>query len=158
MKHNLMIREPELYFDNIHKELDDFLRDTFFARNFMHPAEIIKNDTLKPAIEVVQCKDNYKVRVQLPGVKKEDIEVELDNDFMTITAETREEEREENEQKKYYTTEFRYGKYKRTIYFDTPVKAEEAAADYTDGILSITVPKEHPQTREPKKLKINGTE
>jgi len=156
MKHNLMIREPELYFDNIHKELDDFLRDTFFARNFIHPAGILKNDTLKPAIEVVQCKDNYKIKVQLPGVKKEDIEVELDNDFMTITAETREEERDENEQKKYYTTEFRYGRYKRTIYFDIPVKAEEATADYADGILAITVPKEHPQTREPKKLKING--
>lgn len=155
MKHNLMIREPELYFDNIHKELDDFLRDTVFSRNFPHPLESVKNAILRPAVEVVQCKDNYKVKVQIPGVKKEDIEVELDNDFMTITAETREEERKEDENKRYYASEFRYGKYRRTISFDKPVKAEDATADYKDGILTIIVPKEHEEVREPRKLKIN---
>ena len=95
MKNNLMIKEPEVYFDNIHRELDNFLNDTVFSHHFPHPIETIKNAILRPAIEITQCNENYKVKVQLPGVKKEDIEVELDNDFMTITAETKEEKREE---------------------------------------------------------------
>ncbi len=94
MNHDLIVREPELYFDSIHQELDNFLRDTFFTHSFGHPLNIIKNSIMRPAVEVIQNKDNYKVRVQLPGVKKDNIEVELDNDFMTITAVTQEEKEE----------------------------------------------------------------
>ena len=91
MKHDLIVREPELYFDSLHQELDNFLRDTFISHTFSHPLNVIKNTILRPAVEVIQNKDNYKVKVQLPGIKKDDIEVELDNDFMTICAQTHEE-------------------------------------------------------------------
>lgn len=157
MKHDLIVREPELYFDSIHQELDNFLRDTFFTHTFGHPLNIIKNVTLRPAIEVIQNKDNYKVKVQLPGVKKDDIEVEMDNDFMTITAETREEKEEKKEDehnKRYHTSEFRYGKYQRTISFDQAIRADEAAALYKNGILTITIPKQNTETKEAKKLTI----
>ena len=56
--------------------------------------------TWRPAIEVKQNDKNYKVKVQLPGVKKDDIQVELDNDFMTITAEIQEEKAENRKKKK----------------------------------------------------------
>lgn len=158
MNHDLIVREPELYFDSIHQELDNFLRDTFFTHTFGHPLNIIKNVTLRPAVEVIQNKDNYKVKVQLPGIKKDNIEVELDNDFMTITAETHEEKeqkQEEEHNRRYHTSEFRYGKYQRTISFDQPIKSDEATADYKDGILCITIPKQKIETKERKKLTIN---
>lgn len=161
MNHDLIVREPELYFDSIHQELDNFLRDTFFTHSFGHPLNIIKNSIMRPAIEVVQNKDNYKVRVQLPGVKKDDIEVELDNDFMTITAVTHEHKEEKQEQDhnaRYHTSEFRYGKYQRTISFDQPIKSEESKASYKDGILCITVPKQKIETSKPKKLEIETKE
>lgn len=161
MKHDLIVREPELYFDSIHQELDNFLRDTFFTHTFGHPLNIIKNVTLRPAIEVIQNKDNYKVKVQLPGVKKDNIEVEMDNDFMTITAETREEKEEKQEEEhnaRYHTSEFRYGKYQRTISFDQAIKADEATADYKDGVLTVTIPKQKIETKEPRKLTINSKE
>jgi len=161
MNHDLIVREPELYFDSIHQELDNFLRDTFFTHSFGHPLNIIKNSIMRPAVEVVQNKDNYKVRVQLPGVKRDDIEVELDNDFMTITAETREQKEEKQEQDhnaRYHTSEFRYGKYQRTISFDQPIKSEESKATYKDGVLCITVPKQKIETSKPKKLEIETHE
>ena len=161
MSRELIVREPELYFDSIHQELDNFLRDTFFAHSFGHPLNIIKNVTLRPAVEVIQNKENYKVKVQLPGIKKDNIDVEVDNDFMTITAETHEEkeEKQENEQNaRYHTSEFRYGKYQRTISFDQPIKAEEADAQYKDGILTITVPKQKIEETKPKKLTIKTQE
>lgn len=159
MKNDLIVREPELYFDSIHQELDNFLRDTFFTHSFGHPLNIIKNAILRPAIEVIQNKDNYKVKVQLPGVKKDDIEVELDNDFMTISAETHEEKEETQEAEhnaRYHTSEFRYGKYQRTISFDQPIKADSSTATYKDGVLCITVPKQNTEATKPKKLTINS--
>ena len=157
MRHNLIVREPELYFDSIHQELDNFLRDTFISHTFGHPLNMIKNTILRPAIEVIQNKDNYKVKVQLPGIKKDNIDVEIDNDFMTICAETHEEKDEEKQDennKRYHTSEFRYGKYQRTISFDQPIKSDEAQAEYKDGILTITIPKQNIETKEPKKLEI----
>ena len=157
MRHNLIVREPELYFDSIHQELDNFLRDTFISHTFGHPLNMIKNTILRPAIEVIQNKDNYKVKVQLPGIKKDNIDVEIDNDFMTICAETHEEKEEDKQDennKRYHTSEFRYGKYQRTISFDQPIKSDEAQAEYKDGILTITIPKQNIETKEPKKLEI----
>ena len=83
--------------------------------------------------------------------------VELDNDFMTITAQI-EEEKEEKEQKekneRLHTCEFRYGKYMRTISFDHPIKVEEADAEYKNGVLSIKLPKQKVEEAKTKKLEI----
>ena len=158
MKHQLIIREPDLYFENLHKELDNFLRDTFSSHAFAHPLNLRKITTWRPAIEVKQSDENYKVKVQLPGIQKDNIVVDLDNDFMTITAETHEEKEEEKQEKKnerLHTSEFRYGKYMRTISFDQPIKVDEAVADFKNGVLSITVPKLETASKEPRRLHIN---
>ena len=157
MKNDLIIREPELYFDSIHQELNNFLRDTFLTNAFANPLNIKKTSIWRPAIEVRQNNKNYKVKVQLPGVNKDDIVVELDNDFMTITAEIQEEKEEKKEDEKNercHTSEFRYGKYQRTISFDAPIKADEAAAEYKNGLLVITIPKQKTETTTKKKLEI----
>ena len=157
MTHDLMLREPELYFDSIHQELNNFLRDTFLTQAIANPLNIKKMATWRPAIEIKQNDKNYKVKVQLPGVKVNDINVEVDNDFMTITAEIQEENEQKNEEEKnerYNTSEFRYGKYQRTISFDQPVKIDEAKAVYKDGLLSITVPKQKIENKKPHTLEI----
>ena len=77
---------------------------------------------------------------------------------MTICAQTHEEKEEKQQEEhnlRYHTSEFRYGKYQRTISFDQPIKAEDATAEYKDGILTITVPKQNIETKQPKKLTIN---
>lgn len=156
-----MIREPELYFDSIHQELNNFLRDTFLTNAFANPLNIKKTSIWRPAIEVKQNDKNYKVKVQLPGIKKDNINIELDNDFMTISAEIHEEKEEQKEEEKntrYHTSEFRYGKYMRTISFDQPVKADEAKAKYKDGILTVTVPKQEIETHTKKIIEIKDDE
>ena len=157
MKTDLILREPDIFFDSIHNELNNFLRDTIINPAFSQQLPMKKVSTWRPAIEIKQSDKDYKVKVQLPGVNKDDIEVELDNDFMTISAKI-EEEREEKEQEdknmKYHTCEFRYGKYKRTISFDHPIRAEEANANYKNGILTIKLPKQHIQEAKTRKLEI----
>ena len=157
MKSELILREPELYFDSIHNELNNFLRDTVLHPAFSHQLSMKKVSTWRPAVEIKQSEQEYKVKVQLPGVKKDDIDIEIDNDFMTITAEI-EEEKDEKEQKdknlKYHTCEFRYGKYKRTISFDQPIRSEEASANYKNGVLTITLPKQKIEESKARKLEI----
>ena len=158
MKTDLILREPDLFFDSIHNELNNFLRDTVINPAFSHQLTMKKVSTWRPAVEIKQSEKNYTVKVQLPGVNKDDIEVELDNDFMTITAKI-EEEKEEKEQDakntKYHTCEFRYGKYKRTISFDQPIRTEDANAMYKNGVLTINLPKQHTKEVKTRKLEIN---
>lgn len=142
MKSNLTIKEPELSFDSIHQELNNFLRDTFMESAFSHPLNLKKMSTWRPAIELKQNDKEYKVKVQLPGVKKEDINVELNNDYITISAETKEEKEEKGENEKVHTSEFRYGKYIRTVSFDNPIIGDKCVADYNNGVLMITLPKQ----------------
>lgn len=157
MKHDLILREPELYFDNIHNELNNFLRDTILNPMFSNPLSIKKNSVWRPAVEVKQSDKEYKVKVQLPGVKKDDIEVELDNDFMTISAKIEEENEQKEEHEKnlrYHTCEFRYGKYQRTISFDQPIKVSESKAEYNNGVLTICIPKQQIEESKTKRLEI----
>ncbi len=157
MKTDIVLREPELYFDSIHNELNNFLRDTILHPHFANPLMIKKKSIWRPAIEVKQTDTEYRVKVQLPGVNKDDIDVELDNDFLTVSAEIEEENEQKKEKEineKYHTCEFRYGRYQRTISFDEPIKAAEAFAEYKNGVLSITIPKQQIEKTKSKKLEI----
>lgn len=155
MKHELMIKEPELSFESIHQELNNFLRDTFFDSPLLSPLNLRKISTWRPAIELKQTEKAYTVNVQLPGVNKEDINVELENDYMTVTAEVKEEKKKDvTEPEKLHTSEFKYGKYVRTISFDNPIKVNDSNAEYKNGILTITMPKQKMEKTHTKKLTI----
>lgn len=154
MKSDLMLKEPELSFDSIHQELNNFLRDTFMESVFSHPLNLKKMSTWRPAIELKQTDKEYKVKVQLPGVNKEDIHVDLNNDYMTVSAEIKEEKDTKSENEKVHTSEFRYGKYIRTVSFDNPIKSNESVAEYKNGILNITMPKQKIEKTQAKRLSI----
>ncbi len=154
MRHNLILKEPDLSFDSIHQELNNFLRDTFMESAFSHPLNLKKISTWRPAVELKQTETEYKVKIQLPGVNKEDIDVELTNDYMTVTAEIKEEKNKKDEAEKVHTSEFRYGKYIRTISFENPIKADASVAEYNNGVLNIKIPKQKVEKTKTKKLTI----
>lgn len=156
MRNNLMLMEPELTLDNLHQEFNDFLRNTFLESPFA--SQSYKGMlTLIPAIELKQTSKEYKVKVQLPGVNKEDINIDLTDDSLTISAETKQEKSENKEteaHEKIHTCEFRYGKYARTIHFANPIKTDGSSAEYKDGILSIVIPKQKVEKATTKRLTI----
>lgn len=157
MRNNLILKEPELSFDSLHQELNNFLRDTFMETSFMSPLNMKKPAIWRPAIELKQNEKEYSVKVQLPGVNKEDINVELENDYITVTAEIKEEKKGEKEaegNEKIHTSEFRYGKFARTISLENPIKVNESKAEYKNGILNITMPKQKVEKTQTKKLEI----
>ena len=68
--------------------------------------------------------------------------------------EEKEEKNEDEKNLRYHTSEFRYGKYRRTISFDQPIQADEATAEYKNGLLTIKIPKREEKHAESKKLTI----
>jgi HSP20 family protein len=92
-----------------------------------------------PALDVYENKDSLIVRAELPGLKKEQIELSLHENTLTISGE-RKSDRQESEGES-SRSERVFGKFQRTVTLPKPVEANKVAARYTDGILTVTLPK-----------------
>lgn len=91
-------------------------------------------------IDVSENENAYTVHAEIPGVRKEDIHVTIDNDQVAISAETR-NERAVKEGERVLRSERYYGKVHRSFTLGQPVDQEQAAAQYHDGVLELTLPK-----------------
>ena len=95
------------------------------------------NDIMKTDVKVVG--DNYLLDISVPGYDKENIKLELERGYLTVTAEKNKEVNSDGE--KYIRREISYGKCSRTFYVGDNITEDEIKANYKNGILSITVPK-----------------
>ena len=93
-----------------------------------------------PAVDVSETKDCIEVRSELPGMSKDDIEIEVAKGVLTIKGEKK--ETEETSDRSYHHREVRYGTFSRSFSLPTEVKADEAKADFQDGVLVVSLPKE----------------
>lgn len=98
-----------------------------------------KEDVMKTDIKL--SGDNYVLEIDVPGYKKEDIKLELERGYLTITAEQN-SENVEGDNEKYIRKERYYGKCSRTFYVGDSISEDDIKANYKNGILSVTVPKE----------------
>ncbi|MFV1957067.1 MAG: Hsp20/alpha crystallin family protein [bacterium] len=104
---------------------------------------------LTPAVDLVDTKDDVIVKVELPGIKKEDVDITLSDGLLTIKGEKK-VENEEKEGSRYYF-ERRYGSFTRAIALPAKVKPDKIKAKFTDGVLEVKLPKaEEEKTREIK--------
>jgi HSP20 family protein len=91
-----------------------------------------------PQIEVFQNNDQFTVRADLPGLTKDDIKVEVTDQFLAISGERK--EAKEEKQEGFYRSERSYGSFYRQIPFPEGAKTENAAATFHNGVLEITLP------------------
>jgi HSP20 family protein len=113
--------------------------ENFFGRDFDSILDSAWKGTVIPAVNISQTKDAYKVEVAVPGMKREDFKVEVENDVMTISAESQEEK--EDKGKKYTRREYSYNAFSRSFVLPEGVKSDDLKATYKDGVLSIALPK-----------------
>lgn len=92
-----------------------------------------------PAVDVLDEKDHIVVKAELPGLAKEDVQVDLTDSTLTIRGEKRQEK--EVKEKNFYRREREYGSFSRAIRLPTEVKTGEATAVFKDGVLEIKLPK-----------------
>ena len=140
---------PAVFGENL---FDNFFDNNFFSgRNPLygkHEKDIMKTD--------VRDKDgNYEVFVDLPGFKKEDVTLNLENGYLTITAE-KGLEKDEDEKGSYVRKERWSGSCSRSFYLGDGVRAEDIKAKMEDGILTLTFPKEVKKLPEKNTILIEG--
>lgn len=103
-----------------------------------------------PALDLYQNNDNVVAIVELPGMRKEDIEISLQDGMLTIAGERKAESGQEEGATR---TERFTGKFRRSITLPTRVDANKVNATYKDGILSVTLPKA--EEAKPKQIQVN---
>jgi len=103
-----------------------------------------------PAVDITEGDNEFIVKVELPGVKKDDVKITLESNILTIKG----EKKQDGEEKKqdYHRVERSYGAFQRSFNLPTAVKAEKIDAVYNDGILSISIPKA--EEAKPKQIEV----
>ncbi len=110
-------------------------------------------DTWTPEVETFQRGDELVVRVDLPGLSKDQINVEVTDDAVVIQGERREES--EDEREGFYRSERRYGSFYRTIPLPEGAIADNAKATFRDGVLEITMPTPPREAASGRRLEIS---
>ena len=104
-----------------------------------------------PALDMFEDKDNLYVRAELPGMKKEDIDLSLHDGSLSISGERKSEEKSKDTE--VYRAERFFGRFQRTVSLPTAVATDKVKAQYTDGVLLVTLPKA--EEAKPKHIDVN---
>jgi HSP20 family protein len=129
----------------------------FWGNSFNHffNDSVLKSETNQawsPAVDILNNEDNVVLNIELPGLKKEDISVKIEERVLTIQGE-RKTDSEENKEN-YYRRERTYGNFKRSFNLSDDVLIDDVNADFKDGILKLTLKKDTTK-EELKQITIN---
>lgn len=105
-----------------------------------------------PAVNIQETEDGFNVDVAAPGMSKENFNIELDKDVLTISSEDRKEKETETKEGKFTRKEFSYSSFKRAFSLPDSVDTEKISASYTNGVLEITLPKREEAKVQPKRM------
>lgn len=133
----------------LQNSVNRFFDDPFF-RTFDGDDDV-QMGTWHPVVDLFEKDDNYVVKAELPGLKKEDITIDIEDRLLTLKG----ERKYENEVKEdnYYRRERSYGKFQRSFRLPTDVNPDDVKAKFNDGVLEIEVPK--PEEKKPKQITIH---
>lgn len=121
--------------NTIHAEVDRIFQD--FFRRIPSPKIEEKLTVFTPPVNMYDDGDKIVIEVALPGVKKEDIDLSLQDNVLTISG-----VRIGKTDKPYYQQEWQYGQFEREITLPTAIKSDDIRVEYTDGILTVSMPKD----------------
>lgn len=110
------------------------------------------SQALRPQLDIKEGQDHYAITVEMPGVDKEDVEVEVKEDTLIIRGEKKQETEKQDE--KYHRIERRYGSFQRMLALPEDAQGGEVAASFKDGVLTVTVPRNKNHEPERKKITI----
>ena len=130
-------------------------RDFFNIDNFFDSNWLNKWEKEFPAVNIAENDKVYSVEVAAPGFKKEDFKVKVEDDILTISAETKSEKKEDGKEKEYTRREYNYNAFTRSFRLPDNVKDDSISASYKDGILVLELPKSKVQTKATKEITIS---
>lgn len=128
--------EPFREFERIRRNLDSLFLDDFE----------------RPRIDVIENENEIKVKAEIPGISKEDLDIVIYDEEVKISGEFKKSDEYKDENLR--RIERYYGSFSRIIPLPSEVKSDEAKAEYKDGILTITIPKADSQSSRGKRIKL----
>jgi HSP20 family protein len=131
-------------------EIDNIF-DRAFGQALENPTQTQLAGGWVPAVDVYEDKDNLTVKCEVPGMKKEDIDISLHEGFLTISGERKHEEKKTEGE--VYRTERYEGRFSRSLTLPSKVNAEKINATYKDGVLTVVLPKA--EEAKPKQIQVN---
>lgn len=108
--------------------------NTLFNEIMQGPINTVEKPNNRPAVNIDKTKEAYILNFALPGVNKEDIDIKVENNKLTISSKT------DSDDKSYRLREFNYSNFSRTFKLPKNIVTSEITADYKDGILETTLP------------------
>jgi HSP20 family protein len=135
------LRELETLHDRIQRYFDDFSNYGFNV-----------SDNFSPRIDISEEKNNIIVEAEIPGVKKDNIKITLQDNILTIEGEKKKET--EEKEKNYYRSERIYGSFKRSFTLPVDVDSEKVDAKFENGTLRITLKKMEEKTKTEKIIEL----
>ena len=111
-----------------------------------------RSESWIPAVDVFDSAEAVVLKAELPGMKIADIQIEVDDNVLTIKGERSFDEKVDEE--RYYRVERRYGSFQRSLALPQGVKPDEIRATYEDGVLEVTVPKA--EAEKPRRIEVKA--
>jgi HSP20 family protein len=137
-------RDP---FRALQDEMDDLIGQFETEWNGDLPSRVTA-----PSLDLSETDDSLQVRMDMPGIKADDVNIEVTGNTLRVTGERKEEKEEKG--KTYHRVERRYGKFARALSLPCAVKEDKIEAECRDGVLTVTLPKTEPSRT--KKIKVKG--
>ncbi len=139
--------DPFNELEEIQNSINKIFDDSLFKKGKKNRKEL---GYWEPAIDIIETKDKYKIKAEFPGIPKDDIEINVSDNVLTIKGEKKQEKEEKDAN--YYRTERVYGLFQRQLVLPPDVDADKIKANYKNGVLEIEIPKG--EKAKPKKINI----
>ena len=140
------IRTPRML-DGLHRDMNRVINEFFGEENGGEHRMCVT-----PQTNVAETEKEYEITLDLPGLKPEEFNVELCEGQLRVSGERKQETEEKG--KTYHRVERRYGQFRRVIPLEANVDADNIQAEYTDGVLRVSVPKK--ETSQPKRIEVKA--
>jgi len=154
-RHDVPVRRAEWepfrgFQSEMNRLFDDFFGDFSLAPRWQMPEH--QTALFTPGIDLAETDDDVIVTAELPGIDKDDVNVEMDENAVIISGERREER--EDKKLNWYVREQSYGSFRREIPLPVAVEGDKAQASFKNGVLKVTIPKKEEAKKQRKTIDI----
>ncbi len=141
-------------FEEMEKRFEEFFRRPFsmLGHSWMPGLRLSEIAEVSPTVDVFEEGNDIVVKAELPGMKKEEIDVNITDNAITISGEKKKEEKVEK--KNYFRMERSYGSFTRSFRLPAEIQTDKVKANFKDGILEIRAPKTEEAKQKEKKIQI----
>ena len=143
---------PAAMMSDIDRIFDDFRSE--WERTFMVPRSFTTEFVRAPLIDLADNGKEYVLKAEVPGLNREDISIEVGENEIEISGETKAETSEENKEKGYIRRERRYAKFYRSLPLPDSVVRDKVDAELKDGVLTVKLPKSAPPEKKATKVQV----